>query len=314
MGGLIVRYALAYMEHQPFMNHQTRLFVSLDSPQNGANVPLGMQYLIASLSDDLGGLVIIGDKLRDAKEEMLGCVAAREMLLYHYTATSGSTAQQAPARTTFLSNLAAIGNFPQKCQSLAISMGSGTAVNQGFSPGQTVLKKNQSLIGTGFLYGFGIQALVNSITSLIPGSLGIPSWSDLTMEFEVKSVPDHISQTICTEKISIKIHLLMLQLGIPIPITITENISNRTFTVNNTNTLDNAPGSTQGLHNMTDFNLVKKQFWLDFIALIGGITKDPNRDCFIPAYSTLGLSVTPHTHIKNYLNSNIRVLLLSEFV
>ena len=297
MGGLVARYALTYMENQN-MDHKTRLFVSLDSPQNGANVPLGMQYMIASLADDLNGLISI-NMLQDAKNEMLGCVAAKEMLLYHYTATSGNTAQYAPERTAFLSNLASKGNFPQKCQSLAISMGSGTAVNQGFSPGQTILKKNQSIIGSTFLYAFGIQALVNSIVSLLPGSLGIPSWSDLTWEFEVKSVPNHTSQTIYTEKISIKIHILLP------PFIFTENLASRSFTVNNTEPLDNAPGSTQGLHNMTDFDLVDKQAWLDIIAFLGGITKDSNRDCFIPAYSTLGLSVTPHTHIKNYLNANM---------
>ena len=51
MGGLITRYALAYMEkklaetgdHQKW-NHNTRLWVSFDSPHQGANIPIGTQY------------------------------------------------------------------------------------------------------------------------------------------------------------------------------------------------------------------------------------------------------------------------------
>jgi pimeloyl-ACP methyl ester carboxylesterase len=42
MGGFISRYALTYME-QNNMNHNTRLWVSFDSPHLGANIPLAAQ-------------------------------------------------------------------------------------------------------------------------------------------------------------------------------------------------------------------------------------------------------------------------------
>ncbi|MCL9771054.1 T9SS type A sorting domain-containing protein [Flavobacterium sp. HXWNR69] len=42
MGGLISRYALAYMEKNN-LNHNTRLWVSFDSPHLGANIPIGAQ-------------------------------------------------------------------------------------------------------------------------------------------------------------------------------------------------------------------------------------------------------------------------------
>ena len=44
MGGLISRYALRYME-QNTLDHDTRLYLSFDSPHLGANVPIGLQYL-----------------------------------------------------------------------------------------------------------------------------------------------------------------------------------------------------------------------------------------------------------------------------
>lgn len=43
MAGLISRYALYYME-QNNMKHNTRLYISFDSPHLGANIPLGDQY------------------------------------------------------------------------------------------------------------------------------------------------------------------------------------------------------------------------------------------------------------------------------
>jgi len=303
MGGLVARYALTYMEQPHIDDHQTRLFVSLDSPQNGANIPLGFQHMVSSLSSDLNGMVTIVKMLKDAEKEQLGCVAAMQMLLYHHTATTGSTAQCALERTTFLNNLAGIGNFPQKCQSLAISMGSGTGVGQGFSAGQTLLKKNQSVIGSTFLNITGINGIVNSIGNGISGLIGSPSWTDLTWEFEVKAVPNHTSQTIYNEKISIKITFWLLALGLPIPVTITENLASPSFVVNNTDPLDNAPGSTKGLHNLTDF--FDSETLPNILSFFGTITKEPNRDGFIPAYSALGLSVSPHTHIKNYLNANM---------
>src|SRR5476651_70080 len=42
MGGLISRYALTYME-QHSLDHNTRLWVSFDSPHLGANIPIGDQ-------------------------------------------------------------------------------------------------------------------------------------------------------------------------------------------------------------------------------------------------------------------------------
>lgn len=53
MGGLIARYALYGMVRSSKYGHQTRMFVSYDSPNLGANVPVGMQSLIYLLYDYL---------------------------------------------------------------------------------------------------------------------------------------------------------------------------------------------------------------------------------------------------------------------
>src|SRR5690606_16835698 len=45
MGGLITRYALKYMENNN-LDHDSRLWISVDSPHNGANVAMSVQYLV----------------------------------------------------------------------------------------------------------------------------------------------------------------------------------------------------------------------------------------------------------------------------
>ncbi len=51
IGGIITRYALKNMEDSS-KNHHTDLFISLDVPNQGANIPLGYQYLWEKLSGE----------------------------------------------------------------------------------------------------------------------------------------------------------------------------------------------------------------------------------------------------------------------
>ena len=45
MGGLISRFGLAWMEKEG-LQHHTSLFISFDSPQAGAQIPLGLQQMV----------------------------------------------------------------------------------------------------------------------------------------------------------------------------------------------------------------------------------------------------------------------------
>ena len=80
MGGLISRYALAFMEKKfaetniASWQHNTRLWVSIDSPHLGANVPLGDQGLFNLVRGD-------NVKAREFYEEKLRSPAAQEMLI-----------------------------------------------------------------------------------------------------------------------------------------------------------------------------------------------------------------------------------------
>jgi hypothetical protein len=131
MGGLISRYALNYMESTT-QDHETRLWISFDSPHLGANVPLGFQhqfnFLGFGLGDDLNVIALQG-----VVNGLLKSPAARQMLVDHFEAhlESGSDVvfdptkllpEAHPYRDVFLGN---IGGYPQNTRNVSIINGSG---------------------------------------------------------------------------------------------------------------------------------------------------------------------------------------------
>lgn len=130
MGGLVGRYALAYMEASA-LDHNVRTFVSFDSPQTGANIPLGLQYWVKFFSDDSEDAAYM--------LERLDTPAARQMLAYHYTDPPGATGQSDLLRTALLADLASLGDYPANLRKVAIANGSGFGSNQGFAPGDQVI-------------------------------------------------------------------------------------------------------------------------------------------------------------------------------
>jgi hypothetical protein len=138
MGGLAGRYALAYMETWG-INHNVRTFISFDSPQNGANIPLGVQYWVKFFSGESA----------DAESLLAGLntPAARQMLVYHYTDPPGATGESDPLRAGLLSDLAAVGDYPGGLRKVAVANGSGFGLDQGFAPGdQLILYEYNSLL------------------------------------------------------------------------------------------------------------------------------------------------------------------------
>ena len=77
MGGQITRYALAYMEaHENiYGNHNCRLWISFDSPHQGANISMGAQ----AWAYYFRGMYKIGELWKDK----LMCTAASQMLILH---------------------------------------------------------------------------------------------------------------------------------------------------------------------------------------------------------------------------------------
>ncbi|WP_415060857.1 T9SS type A sorting domain-containing protein [Flavobacterium sp.] len=144
MGGLISRYALRYMEMNN-LNHDTRLYLSFDSPHLGANVPIGFQHLFNYMANGPLGDVT----LQEVVSSVIGSSAAKQMLIDHYLGhlQAGSTTEfnnsiQLPTgapnfRTVFQNELNTMG-FPQDTRNIAISNGSSNGMMTG-TPGMFVL-------------------------------------------------------------------------------------------------------------------------------------------------------------------------------
>ncbi|HAT64859.1 MAG TPA: hypothetical protein DCS66_09685 [Flavobacteriaceae bacterium] len=94
MGGLIARYGLAYMEANS-IPHETRLYISFDSPHRGANIPISLQYLINYFAQDVGDPTALA-----LVDQVLGSPAAKEMLADHLLGhlMAGDPIQQDPTK------------------------------------------------------------------------------------------------------------------------------------------------------------------------------------------------------------------------
>ncbi|MDB2587082.1 T9SS type A sorting domain-containing protein [Flavobacteriaceae bacterium] len=143
MGGLIARYALAYME-QEGLPHETRLYLSFDSPHRGANIPIALQYLINYFA------VVGGDPMAQATVDfVLNSTAAKQMLVDHLSGhlLAGSDLEQDPNlllpegapnfRNEFQQELDALG-FPQNVRNVTMINGAVDGTNIG-SPGMEVV-------------------------------------------------------------------------------------------------------------------------------------------------------------------------------
>jgi hypothetical protein len=131
MGGLCGRYALTYMEDND-LEHNTRTYISFDSPHKGANIPLGIQYwvkLFSIESEDAAFLL-----------ERLSTPAARQMLVYFYTDPPGATGESDPLFGQFQTDLASIGSFPTDLRKVAVANGSGYMADQGFDPAEQIIQ------------------------------------------------------------------------------------------------------------------------------------------------------------------------------
>lgn len=156
MGGLISRYALRYMEMNS-LNHDTRLYISFDSPHLGANVPIGFQHLFNYM-----GFGPLNDVTMQALVNgMLKSPASREMLIDHFEGhlqsgsatefvTSPATALQpigCPSyRNAFQSELNTMG-FPTTTRNVSIANGAGNGTMTG-TPGMTAMNHTFNVSST----------------------------------------------------------------------------------------------------------------------------------------------------------------------
>jgi hypothetical protein len=155
MGGLISRYALRYMEMNT-LNHDTRLYISFDSPHQGANVPIGFQHLFNYMAyGDLGNVAV-----QPIVDGLIKSPAARQMLIDHMEGhlLTGSTfefntdaASLLPTgapnfRNAFQNELNAMG-FPTTVRNVSISNGAGNG-SMNYTPNFEVMNHTFNISAT----------------------------------------------------------------------------------------------------------------------------------------------------------------------
>ena len=135
MGGIISRYALTSMEQAtPYEDPYVKLWISFDSPQEGANLSLGIQQSIRMFSSMSGNSSFQHDAREGFKRGVsaLNTPAAKQMLLAHEAANGGPSSLFIDLYTT-LQNL----GHPIFSKNIAISNGGSSKLYP--SNGQEIL-------------------------------------------------------------------------------------------------------------------------------------------------------------------------------
>jgi hypothetical protein len=232
MGGVIARYALADMEKEG-IEHDTRLFVSHDAPQQGANIPISVQYMFRHLTNlyiqystpfglDVVPTPVFVNPLLDQP--------ATKQLLTNWSDSNYTIANY--SNQLFYSKLRNgglpnSGGYPVNCRNVAISNGAECGTTQNFSPGDDLIRYNSrvgiadlvSLVGgiLGFTAYGDASFLEIGLLSLWPGS------SRYSIDFNAKAIPYGAGNQIYKGRISYTKKLFSIFGWAP---TITVNITN----------------------------------------------------------------------------------------
>lgn len=240
MGGVIARYALADME-QKGEDHKTRLFVSHDAPQQGANIPLSIQYLYRHLTNQyiqtnttlFGGIVTVPIFENYGVSNYLSILdaPASRQLLKNFS-TINYTIDNS-INTSFYDELknkgvANSGGYPVNCKNIAISNGGECGTTQNFNAGDDLLNYsyNKGLSFWGDLASLVYNPLGGAIGGLFLDNDffgvavlgGIPGNSRYKVDFNAKSLYTTSGNQIYNGRVSYTKKILWL-FNVTIPIT-----------------------------------------------------------------------------------------------
>ncbi|MFD7908525.1 esterase/lipase family protein [Kitasatospora sp. NPDC059747] len=139
MGGLVTRYALAKMEQDPALpDHETALYLSYDTPHQGAWFPIALQAFTHFATDNWGDEPTLGPVLRQFSG-LLNSTAAKQMARWHIAKADG-TAEQAEERAAFLRALDAVGGWPQNVRKIGVANGVHSGDGNGVKADETAVK------------------------------------------------------------------------------------------------------------------------------------------------------------------------------
>lgn len=202
MGGVVARMALGDMERSnPVIPHDTRLYVSLDGPQQGSHIPLGLQagarhalkmYLrTGHYSLVAEGIVpLVANGLSISKALRIPDRPGPKQLLkqwmnvdYNYDVTT---------HEQFLEELRTSWHYPTETRNIVISNGSECAVDQEFAAGGNLFYFDRN-IKTRFL-GDIVLMIASPIAHVLTGGLVnfapflIPGSQEFNAKFDIRAL------------------------------------------------------------------------------------------------------------------------------
>lgn len=225
MGGLVSRYALAKRTKQTGSNStETKLLITMDSPHQGANVPLGLQHFLY----DLGEAKIIlplKKKVEALKAfyDLNSQPSTQEQLIWRVTDGNGNR-----SANTFLATggtYRSMVDYAEPYQFLAVSNGSqcGQSI---MDPGALILHRSGKIATARWVGGFLL-------------------WNNYRLQIDINALPTYGSQSqICYVKMERNIRFLLGLVG-----TGWETTSNTSPRISPANTFpwDGVPGGTQNV-------------------------------------------------------------------
>lgn len=239
MGGVIARYALKDMENNS-INHQTRLYISDDAPQLGANVPQGYQHLARharSLYVKTGVTATIVETIQFIRNgvsplqalSLADQPASKQMLVNFVNGSNTIDNTVHAAWQTELKNMGypnGVTGIPFR--KVAISNGSECANTQAFGAGDNLLtyngKANTRILGD--LAGMAGLPIAGAFLGQPPLLLGIiPGRNDFNFDFAVNAKADGISNQVYKGKITYTKKILWL-------ISVNATITNKSYSSN----------------------------------------------------------------------------------
>jgi hypothetical protein len=304
MGGVIARYALKDMEDLN-IDHDTRLYVSHDAPQQGANIPVGISYFARHIIDQfietpLGDMDInvTGDggsiSIKDI-EDLLDAPGTKQLLIKSVDSGFNITGTDHNSWQTILNNK----GYPQETRNISLSNGNHCANPQPFNPGDNLFLLNGEG-GTSLLTDFlltlfpgltdlGVITLANILNE--PGLLValLPGKSSFDLEFRSRALPT-AGSTAQVYKGNITFTKKILFFNINVTIT------DRSFNSSGLLSYDYYPGGAYSLFDLDGMNGSNAFGDYDI-----SISNQPSFD-FIPVPSALDVGTGTSLNNQDYLN------------
>jgi hypothetical protein len=139
MGGVCSKYALLDMQKNG-PTHDTRLFITYDSPLRGANIPIGTQCFIKFLIDNIPRFAEGNDISIPGVDLVWQAIQAptpRQLLKYHVNAIgNGGVEPVNPEQVAFLAEMDALGTLGIRHVALANGAGDGTGIENNIIAGE----------------------------------------------------------------------------------------------------------------------------------------------------------------------------------